>query len=143
MKDTRKRGHTIAEDAAGRTALAADEKNYAENPMITDLLRNNLSRIAEISSVKVTDLFTAETCRILHILTSGLTATRRPEVGTTDLLANPFPCGSITGAPPNCGRWKSSMISKPGRAASILARSAISLPMALHPQCRHPYRHYR
>jgi para-aminobenzoate synthetase/4-amino-4-deoxychorismate lyase len=99
MKGTLKRGRTIAEDAAGRAALAADEKNRAENLMIVDLLRNDLGRIAEIGSVKVTDLFTVETYRTLHTMTSGITAQRRPGVSTSDLLANLFPCGSITGAP--------------------------------------------
>jgi para-aminobenzoate synthetase / 4-amino-4-deoxychorismate lyase len=99
MKGTLERGRTIAEDAVGRAALAADEKNRAENLMIVDLLRNDLGRIAEIGSVKVTDLFTVETYRTLHTMTSGITAQRRPGVTTTDLLANLFPCGSITGAP--------------------------------------------
>lgn len=99
MKGTLKRGRTIAEDAIGRAALASDEKNRAENLMITDLLRNDLGRIAEIGSVKVTDLFTVETYRTLHTMTSGITATRRPGVSTTALLENLFPCGSITGAP--------------------------------------------
>jgi para-aminobenzoate synthetase/4-amino-4-deoxychorismate lyase len=99
MKGTLKRGRTLAEDAAGREALAADEKNRAENLMIVDLLRNDLGRIAEIGSVKVTDLFTVETYRTLHTMTSGITARRRAGVTTTDLLANLFPCGSITGAP--------------------------------------------
>lgn len=99
MKGTRKRGRTLAEDAAGRAALAADEKNRAENLMIVDLLRNDLGRIAEIGSVEVTDLFTVETYSTLHTMTSGISARRRSEVGTTELLANLFPCGSITGAP--------------------------------------------
>lgn len=99
MKGTLKRGRTLAEDAAGRAALAGDEKNRAENLMIVDLLRNDLGRIAEIGSVKVTDLFTVETYSTLHTMTSGITARRRPGVGTTALLANLFPCGSITGAP--------------------------------------------
>jgi para-aminobenzoate synthetase/4-amino-4-deoxychorismate lyase len=99
MKGTLKRGRTLAEDEAGRIALAGDEKNRAENLMIVDLLRNDLGRIAEIGSVKVTDLFTVETYRTLHTMTSGIIARRRPEVTTTDLLANLFPCGSITGAP--------------------------------------------
>lgn len=99
MKGTLKRGRTLAEDAAGRAALAADEKNRAENLMIVDLLRNDLGRIAEIGSVKVTDLFTVETYSTLHTMTSGILARRRPGVGTSELLANLFPCGSITGAP--------------------------------------------
>jgi para-aminobenzoate synthetase/4-amino-4-deoxychorismate lyase len=99
MKGTLKRGRTLAEDEAGRIALAADEKNRAENLMIVDLLRNDLGRIATIGSVKVTDLFTVETYSTLHTMTSGITARRRPDVTTTDVLANLFPCGSITGAP--------------------------------------------
>ncbi|MGB3338530.1 MAG: aminodeoxychorismate synthase component I, partial [Devosia sp.] len=99
MKGTLKRGRTLAEDEAGRAALAADEKNRAENLMIVDLLRNDLGRVAEIGSVKVTDLFTVETYSTLHTMTSGIVARRRPGVTTTDVLANLFPCGSITGAP--------------------------------------------
>jgi para-aminobenzoate synthetase/4-amino-4-deoxychorismate lyase len=99
MKGTAPRGRTLAEDEAGRVALAADEKNRAENLMIVDLLRNDLGRISEIGSVKVTDLFTVETYKTLHTMTSGITAQRRPGVTTTGLLANLFPCGSITGAP--------------------------------------------
>ncbi|KKB07840.1 aminodeoxychorismate synthase component I [Devosia chinhatensis] len=99
MKGTRRRGLTLADDEAGRAALAADEKNRAENLMIVDLLRNDLGRIAEIGSVRVTDLFTVETYRSLHTMTSGIEARRRPGIGILDVLDNLFPCGSITGAP--------------------------------------------
>ncbi|MDB5588740.1 MAG: pabB [Devosia sp.] len=99
MKGTMPRGRTLAEDEAGRLALAQDEKNRAENLMIVDLLRNDLGRIAQIGSVKVTDLFTVETYRTLHTMTSGITATLKPGLGPRDILENLFPCGSITGAP--------------------------------------------
>jgi para-aminobenzoate synthetase/4-amino-4-deoxychorismate lyase len=99
MKGTLKRGRSLAEDATGRAALASDEKNRAENLMIVDLLRNDLGRIAEIGSVKVTDLFTVETFSTLHTMTSGIEARRRDGVGIIDVLENLFPCGSITGAP--------------------------------------------
>jgi para-aminobenzoate synthetase/4-amino-4-deoxychorismate lyase len=99
MKGTRRRGRDRAEDAAARAALAGDEKNRAENLMIVDLLRNDIGRIAEIGSVRVTDLFTVETYSTLHTMTSGIAAQRRRGVGATALLANLFPCGSITGAP--------------------------------------------
>ena len=72
MKGTLKRGLSLAQDAAGRDALAADEKNRAENLMIVDLLRNDLGRIAQTGSVRVTDLFTVETYRSLHTMTSGM-----------------------------------------------------------------------
>lgn len=99
MKGTLKRGRTVAEDAAGRAALQADEKNRAENLMIVDLLRNDLGRIAQLGSVTVTDLFTVETYRSLHTMTSGIAARRRPGVDALTMLRNLFPCGSITGAP--------------------------------------------
>ncbi|MBJ3786634.1 aminodeoxychorismate synthase component I [Devosia sediminis] len=99
MKGTLKRGRTLAEDEAGRVALAADEKNRAENLMIVDLLRNDLGRIARVGSVEVTDLFTVETFSSLHTMTSGIEARKLPDIGILDVLENLFPCGSVTGAP--------------------------------------------
>ena len=99
MKGTLRRGRTISEDAAGRAALAGDEKNRAENLMIVDLLRNDLGRIALTGTVQVTDLFTVETYRSLHSMTSGIQARKRPDVDIIEVLENLFPCGSITGAP--------------------------------------------
>jgi len=99
MKGTIKRAPLAAADAAARVALAADQKNRAENLMIVDLLRNDFSRIAEVGSVKVTDLFTVETFPTLHTMTSGITAQRRADVGFAEVMENLFPCGSITGAP--------------------------------------------
>ncbi|HWV22414.1 MAG TPA: aminodeoxychorismate synthase component I [Devosia sp.] len=99
MKGTLPRAPLAAQDAADRAALANDEKNRAENLMIVDLLRNDLGRIAEIGSVKVTDLFTVETYSTLHTMTSGISARRRPDVTMLEILENLFPCGSITGAP--------------------------------------------
>lgn len=99
MKGTLRRGRSLAEDEAGRAALAADEKNRAENLMIVDLLRNDLGRIAETGSVRVSDLFTVETYRSLHTMTSGIQAIRKRDIGILDVLENLFPCGSITGAP--------------------------------------------
>lgn len=99
MKGTLPRAPLASQDAADRAALASDEKNRAENLMIVDLLRNDLGRIAEIGSVKVTDLFTVETYSTLHTMTSGITAKRRPDVTMLEILENLFPCGSITGAP--------------------------------------------
>lgn len=99
MKGTSKRGQSIAQDAAGRAALAGDIKNRAENLMIVDLLRNDLARISDIGSVRVTDLFSVETYRFLHTMTSGIEAQLRPGIALGDIIANLFPCGSITGAP--------------------------------------------
>ncbi len=99
MKGTLKRGATPDEDRQARESLAADEKNRAENLMIVDLLRNDLGRIAEIGSVKVTDLFSVETYPTLHTMTSGIEAKLVPGKTPVDVLENLFPCGSVTGAP--------------------------------------------
>lgn len=99
MKGTSRRGVRPDEDAALRAALARDPKCRAENLMIVDLLRNDLGRIAGIGSVRVTDLFTVETYRSLHQMTSGITARLRPGIGLAETLRTLFPCGSVTGAP--------------------------------------------
>lgn len=99
MKGTLKRGNSIVADDMGRAALAGDEKNRAENLMIVDLLRNDLGRIAETGSVKVTDLFTVETYRSLHTMTSGIEARLKEGTDMLAVLENLFPCGSVTGAP--------------------------------------------
>lgn len=97
MKGTARRGATAAADDAAAAALATDPKNRAENLMIVDLLRNDLSRVAEPGSVAVPDLFTVERYPTLLQMTSTVTATTR--AGPVDVLAALFPCGSITGAP--------------------------------------------
>ncbi|MGI4879510.1 MAG: aminodeoxychorismate synthase component I [Janthinobacterium lividum] len=99
MKGTARRGATTAEDAAAAAALAADPKNRAENLMIVDLLRNDLSRIAEPGSVAVPQLFTVERYPTLLQMTSTITATARAGIGPVETLTALFPCGSITGAP--------------------------------------------
>ena len=99
MKGTAPRGRTPREDARLKTWLTVDEKQRAENLMIVDLLRNDLGRIAKIGSVDVTDLFTVETYRTVHQMTSGITAELRGDMGLTDMLHALFPCGSVTGAP--------------------------------------------
>ncbi|MBE9552496.1 MAG: chorismate-binding protein, partial [Proteobacteria bacterium] len=79
--------------------LRADEKSRAENLMITDLLRNDLSRIALIGSVRVPDLFTVETYPTVHQMTSTVEARLRPGVSFREIVQGLFPCGSVTGAP--------------------------------------------
>ena len=99
MKGTAPRGRTPREDARLKTWLAMDEKQRAENLMIVDLLRNDLGRVAKMGSVEVTDLFTVETYRSVHQMTSGISAELRSDMGLTDMLRALFPCGSVTGAP--------------------------------------------
>jgi para-aminobenzoate synthetase/4-amino-4-deoxychorismate lyase len=99
MKGTAPRGRNPREDARLKTWLTVDEKQRAENLMIVDLLRNDLGRIAKIGTVEVTDLFTVETYRTVHQMTSGITAELRGDMGLKEMLQALFPCGSVTGAP--------------------------------------------
>lgn len=99
MKGTAPRGLTEAADRAAAIGLAADDKQRAENLMIVDLLRNDLSRIAKIGSVHVPRLFEVETYPTLHQMTSTVMAEIPPDASIAALFAGLFPCGSVTGAP--------------------------------------------
>jgi para-aminobenzoate synthetase/4-amino-4-deoxychorismate lyase len=99
MKGTAARGATPEDDRAAVEALLADPKQRAENLMIVDLLRNDLSRVARPESVKVPALFEAETYPTLHQMTSTVTARLEEGVDPVRLIEAIFPCGSITGAP--------------------------------------------
>jgi len=99
MKGTAARGNSYQHDEELKTWLKNDEKSRAENLMILDLLRNDFSRIAEIGSVNVPDMYTIETFATLHQMTSGVEAKLKPGTGLHHILRNLFPCGSITGAP--------------------------------------------
>ncbi|MGH6694052.1 aminodeoxychorismate synthase component I [Sphingopyxis sp.] len=99
MKGTAARLADPAADAAAARDLADDPKQRAENLMIVDLIRNDLSRVAVPGSVAVPDLFRVESFPTIHQLVSDVSA-RLPEgAGAVDVLRAAFPCGSITGAP--------------------------------------------
>lgn len=99
MKGTVPRGATKSEDAALVAFLADDPKNRAENLMIVDLLRNDISRIAKMGSVTVPELFTVETYTTVHQMTSLIRAQLLDGISVGDMFGALFPCGSITGAP--------------------------------------------
>jgi para-aminobenzoate synthetase/4-amino-4-deoxychorismate lyase len=99
MKGTIARGGDAASDAAARAALAASEKDRAENLMIVDLLRNDLGRIAELGSVRVEGLFAVETYPTLHTMVSTVRARMREGTDVETIVRALFPCGSVTGAP--------------------------------------------
>ncbi|MEZ2329457.1 aminodeoxychorismate synthase component I [Mesorhizobium sp. RCC_202] len=99
MKGTAPRGATKAEDARLKTFLRNDEKNQAENRMIVDLLRNDISLISEVGTLEVPELFRIESYPTVHQMVSRVRAKLLPDLGIRRILAALFPCGSITGAP--------------------------------------------
>lgn len=99
MKGTAPRHADPAADARAVADLRADPKQRAENLMIVDLIRNDLSRVCVAGSVRVPDLFTVESYPTVHQMTSRVIGRLRGDVDVVDALAALFPCGSITGAP--------------------------------------------
>lgn len=99
MKGTAPRARALEDDELAARALVRDPKNRAENLMITDLLRNDLAKVAKAGSVRVPALFSVETYRTLHTLTSTVEADLLPDARPSDIVRALFPCGSVTGAP--------------------------------------------
>lgn len=99
MKGTRARGTCPLTDSRAASELANSPKERAENLMIVDLLRNDLSRICEPGSVQVPELFNIEKYPTLWQMTSTVIGQLQPERDVLDVLRSLFPCGSIVGAP--------------------------------------------
>jgi para-aminobenzoate synthetase/4-amino-4-deoxychorismate lyase len=99
MKGTAVRRQDPRQDAAEAHALRADPKQRAENLMIVDLLRNDLSRVSRPGTVKVPSLFAVESYPTVHQMTSTVTSELEEGLGAVDIIEAIFPCGSITGAP--------------------------------------------
>ena len=99
IKGTRPRGVGPEHDAALALALAESEKDRAENVMIVDLLRNDLSRVCRPGTVRVPELFALEHYANVHHLVSTVVGELAPEHDALDLVRAAFPGGSITGAP--------------------------------------------
>ncbi len=99
IKGTRPRGLVPMHDAALGRALAESEKDRAENVMIVDLLRNDLSRVCRPGTVRVPELFALEQHPTVHHLVSTVVGELEPEADAVDLVRAAFPGGSITGAP--------------------------------------------
>ncbi|MBV8125987.1 MAG: chorismate-binding protein [Burkholderiaceae bacterium] len=99
MKGTAPRGFDLASDDDAQAYLRTSEKERAENLMIVDLLRNDLSRVARLGSVRVPRLFELLALPTVWQMTSTVTALSRPNLRLSEVFAALFPCGSVTGAP--------------------------------------------
>ena len=99
MKGTAPRDPDPERDAALARALAASEKNQAENLMIVDLLRNDIGRISRPGSVRVPELFAVDSFATVHQMSSRVTGQLAAPPDLPGLMRALFPCGSITGAP--------------------------------------------
>lgn len=99
MKGTISRGKTEEEDLRNKEFLQKDIKNRAENVMIVDLLRNDLSNIAKTGTVNVNKLFEIEAHPTVYQMTSEISAELKENTSLYNILKAIFPCGSITGAP--------------------------------------------
>jgi para-aminobenzoate synthetase/4-amino-4-deoxychorismate lyase len=99
MKGTAPRGATPAQDAAHAAALRGSAKERAENLMIVDLIRNDLSRVAQPRSVQVPSLFDVQPLPSVWQMTSDVCARTRDGTTLAQVFGALFPCGSVTGAP--------------------------------------------
>ncbi|HCC63575.1 MAG TPA: aminodeoxychorismate synthase component I [Flavobacteriales bacterium] len=99
IKGTVRRGGTPEEDNALKHSLLESEKERAENVMIVDLVRNDLSRVAQPNSVEVDELFGLHTFSTVHQMISTVSCQLQSETTAEDVLRAVFPMGSMTGAP--------------------------------------------
>ncbi|MCU5745801.1 anthranilate synthase component I family protein [Staphylococcus sp. SQ8-PEA] len=99
MKGTRPRLDDAEADRLNYMELSSSSKDRAENVMIVDLLRNDISRISQTGSVQVYNLFNVERYETVYQMTSMVTGRVQDGIGLIDVLKALFPCGSITGAP--------------------------------------------
>lgn len=99
IKGTIKRGGNLEEDEQLKIQLKSDPKERAENIMIADLVRNDLSRIAKKSSVKVDELCGIHTFETVHHMISTISCELKENLKFSDILKATFPMGSMTGAP--------------------------------------------
>ncbi|WP_339753141.1 anthranilate synthase component I family protein [Algoriphagus aquimarinus] len=99
IKGTIKRGKSASEDAANRETLASSEKEQAENLMITDLMRNDLSKVSKTGSVQVKELFGIYPLPRVFQMISTIVSELKEDVTFSQIIQASFPMGSMTGAP--------------------------------------------
>ena len=99
IKGTMRRGADAEEDEALKAQLSADPKERSENIMITDLVRNYLSKVATKGSVQVDELCGIYTFETVHQMITTISAELKDGVSIAELIQATFPMGSMTGAP--------------------------------------------
>ncbi|WP_152286978.1 anthranilate synthase component I family protein [Flavicella marina] len=99
IKGTAKRSNSFSEDTKLKSNLEQDPKERAENIMIVDLVRNDLSRISEKGSTKVEELCGIYSFKQVHQMISTISTSSPIEAHPVDIIKNTFPMGSMTGAP--------------------------------------------
>ena len=99
IKGTAKREQSIQEDEKNKTELFNNAKERSENVMITDLVRNDLSKYAARNSVNVEELFGIYSFKQVHQMISTVAATLNEESNYINAIKDAFPMGSMTGAP--------------------------------------------
>ena len=99
IKGTTRRSEHLDEDADLKTILESDPKERSENIMIVDLVRNDLSKIAQKGTVNVTELCQIYSFKQVHHMISTVQAKALPTISPVDIIAATFPMGSMTGAP--------------------------------------------
>ncbi|MDM1295775.1 anthranilate synthase component I family protein [Sphingobacterium sp. N143] len=99
IKGTAKRGSTAAEDQEIMQQMRHSQKEIAENVMIVDLVRNDLTRSALPGTVQATGLFEIQSFKQVHQMLSTITCMQAPQVSNMDVFRHTFPAGSMTGAP--------------------------------------------
>jgi para-aminobenzoate synthetase component 1 len=99
IKGSQKRSHDNVEDKVLKTSLASSEKDKAENLMIVDLMRNDLSRQCVSGSVEVSNLFEVDSFATIHHMASTISGTKHKNAMPMDIVTSCFPPGSMTGTP--------------------------------------------
>lgn len=99
IKGTRKRSADIYEDKRLADELLSSEKDHAENVMIVDLMRNDISRVCKPNTVNADELCVLKSFETVHHLVSKVTGELKKDLSAMDIMKATFPPGSVTGAP--------------------------------------------